>query len=82
MDMNFPKVTEDRIIYSLKELEPFKDKIYYYLREHIIWGYRAHPKMTWSKCSSTVCMVHCETFNIWTHLLASLYFIYQLIVLL
>ena len=69
-------IDNDRLIYNLEELKDYKDQIYYYYREYIQYGYRAHPKMTWSKCTSTLCMVHCETFNVWTHLAATIYFGY------
>lgn len=38
--------------------------------------------MTYSMCSKTLIKCHCETGNIWSHLLSALYFMYHLILLL
>ena len=48
--------------------------MYYYVRRHINFGIRANPNMTTEMCSKSIFMCHCETANIWTHLLTTLYF--------
>ena len=37
--------------------------------------------MTFDKCTKTIFMCHCETSNIWTHLITALYFLYQTVFL-
>jgi adiponectin receptor len=69
------------LIYDLKELKPLMKQMYFSKREFIRYGYRAHPNMTWGMCSKTLFMCHCETGNVWTHLLSAFYFMYQLMLL-
>lgn len=71
----------NRLIYDLKELKPLMKKMYYSRREFIRYGYRAHPNMTWGMCTSTLVKCHCETGNIWTHLLSAFYFVIQMALL-
>lgn len=66
-------------MYDLKEVQPHRDKMYIAQRDYIIYGYRSHPNMNWCLCSSTLFMIHCETFNVWTHLLSAIYFAWQLV---
>ena len=37
--------------------------------------------MNVGKCTKTLFMCHCETGNIWTHAISSVYFIYHLIMI-
>ena len=34
--------------------------------------------MTFTKCTKTIVMCHCETGNIWSHLIAAIYFVVHL----
>ena len=81
IDNLITKIDPDRLIYDLKELKPILKQIFFYRRDHIKYGYRANPDMTIGKCTKTIFMCHCETGNIWTHLLAALYFVVHLILL-
>ena len=72
----------DKLIYDLQELKPIAKKVYFYEREFINYGYRANPDMTLAKCTKTIVMCHCETGNIWSHLIAAIYFMFQLMLLL
>ena len=73
------KIDRSKIIYDLKELKPLLKYLYYSHRDFVRYGYRAHPEMTWTLCSKTLFMCHCETGNVWTHLLSALYFIFELV---
>lgn len=68
-----------KIIYDLKELRPLKKLLYFSKREFVRYGYRANPEMSIKLCAKTLFMCHCETGNVWSHLLSALYFIYQLL---
>jgi len=65
-----------RMIYDLDELE--HQDIYYYARRYINFGIRANRSMNMKMCSKSIFMCHCETSNIWTHLLTTIYFVYHL----
>ena len=74
------------LIYDLDELEK-KETMgepvpYYYMRRYIHFGYRASFNMTMRKATASIFMMHCETSNIWTHLLATIYFIVNLCMIL
>lgn len=71
----------DRLIYDLKEIKPILSRVFFYKREFIRYGYRANPDMTFGKCTKTLVMCHCETGNIWSHLLAGIYFAVHLMLL-
>ena len=73
-------VTSNRSVYTLKELKRIK-KLFFVEKEHIEVGYRAHENMTAKMCCRSVCQVHNETFNIWSHMLPAVYIIYQLVLL-
>jgi len=62
------------MIYDLVELKDMN--LYYYVRRYINFGIRAHAKMDMKMCSKSIFMCHCETANIWTHLLTTIYFLY------
>ena len=47
--------------------------------DYIDVGYRAHPNMSVCMCTKSLCQMHNETMNIYTHLLPAFYMIYQLI---
>jgi len=77
---------DEQFIYDLDELKGLcedtgKTCPYYSERKYINFGYRASNEMTMNKCTRSVFMMHCETTNIWTHLLATLYFITLLILI-
>ncbi|TNV76693.1 hypothetical protein FGO68_gene1561 [Halteria grandinella] len=65
-----------RFIHSLRGVKKMKD-VFYVRKRHIKHGYRAHECMTVGKCSKSLFMLHNETFNVWTHLLCGLYYIYH-----
>jgi len=75
------EIDPNRLIYDLKELNAIPTKMFFAKRDHIRYGYRANPNMTICKCSKTLFMTHCETGNVWTHLLSGLYFCYHLALL-
>ena len=74
-----PEIDLTKYIYDLKELKPVMKQMYFSKREFIRYGYRAHPNMTFGMCTKTLVMCHCETGNVWSHLLSAVYFIYQLV---
>ena len=74
-----PEIDLSKYIYDLKELKPVMKQMYFSKREFIRYGYRAHPNMTFGMCTKTLVMCHCETGNVWSHLLSAIYFIYQLV---
>ena len=76
-----PEINLAKFIYDLKELKPVMSHMYFSKREFIRYGYRAHPNMTFDMCSKTLLMCHCETGNVWSHLLSAIYFIYQLVLI-
>ena len=56
--------------------KPPKKSLHFCPRNHINFGYRVTTNnSTISKCTSTIIQCHCETTNIWSHLLATMYFI-------
>ena len=69
------------MIYTLRELKRRKD-LFFIKRDFIRYGYRAHNDMTFTRCTSTLCMVHNETMNVYSHLIPGLYFILQLFLIL
>ena len=71
----------NRMVYSLRELKK-KDNLFYIKRDYIKYGYRAHENMTFRRCSSSLCVVHNETMNVYSHLIPGLYFLYQLVLIL
>ena len=68
-------VQSDKTIYSLKELKRIK-KLFFMERRHIEVGYRAHPKMTVGMCTRSICQLHNETMNIYTHMLPAFYILF------
>ena len=64
-----------KFIHSLRGVKKLKD-VFYVKKKHIKYGYRAHEKMTFGKCTKSLMMLHNETFNVWTHLICGLYYIY------
>ena len=46
--------------------------------KYIKHGYRAHRNMDACKCTKSLFTLHNETLSIWTHLLATIYFMYQI----
>jgi hypothetical protein len=73
----------DRLSYSLTELKTIKSKgVFVVNRDFIEHGYRTSitdTPITVSQCAATVfCTNHNEFCNIWSHLLAGLYFLWQL----
>ena len=71
----YQKLDINKLIYKKSELKLLKDKLHYAKRKYIKYGYRANPNMTLGKATKTVVMCHCETMNIWTHLITALYFV-------
>ena len=69
-----PSTNPSKIIYTLKELRK-KDNLFFVKRDYIRYGYRAHENMTFGMCTKTVCQVHNETGNVFTHLLPGIYFL-------
>ena len=69
-----PKSNPDKMIYTLKELKK-KEHLFYVKRDFIRYGYRAHEDMNFKRCTSSLCMVHNETMNIYSHLIPGIYFI-------
>jgi adiponectin receptor len=69
-------VNPDKIIYTKKELRRVSHgkEMYVFTRDHLRHGIRAKPNMTCVDCTKTVFKCHNETANIWTHLLAAIYF--------
>lgn len=55
--------------------------MYINIRPFVRYGIRAHPEMDFVKCTKTLTMCHCETANIWTHLIGALYFAYHIYIL-
>jgi predicted membrane channel-forming protein YqfA (hemolysin III family) len=43
-------------------------------RKYINFGFRAHPQMRMGMCVASLVEQHCETTNIWSHVLALVYF--------
>ena len=74
-----PSPSSDKMVFDLKELNHMHDPPYFLYREYIAYGYRAHPNMNAMMCTKSMFTCHCETTNIWTHLLPALYFLAQLI---
>ena len=64
----------DKLIYKKEELKLLKQRLFYAKRKYIKYGYRANPDMTFGKATKTMVMCHCETMNIWTHLIPAFYF--------
>ena len=52
--------------------------VFYVRIKHIKYGYRTCEHMTTGKCVRSLFMVHNETFNVWTHLISGIYYLYQL----
>ena len=71
-------VGSNRTIYSLKELKRIK-KLFFVEKEHIEVGYRAHENMTAGMCVKSLCQMHNETLNIYTHLLPAVYTLFQMV---
>ena len=71
----------DKTVYSLKELKRIK-KLFFMEKKHIEVGYRAHPKMTVRMCTRSICQLHNETMNIYTHMLPAVYILFQTFLLL
>ena len=65
----------------MTELKKIK-KLFFVEKEHIEVGYRAHDNMTVGMCCKSMCQIHNETGNIYTHFLPALYTLYQTILLL
>lgn len=74
-------VSENRTIYTLRELKRLK-KLFYVERDFIKIGYRAHENMTAGMCLRSLCQMHNETSSILTHALPAIYMIVQTIMLL
>jgi adiponectin receptor len=55
--------------------------MYVNIRPNIKYGIRANPNMDFVMATCTMTKCHNETGNIWTHLLAAMYFIYHLLLL-
>lgn len=73
------EIDQNKVIYDLHELKPFsRQGLFFLKRDHIRFGYRANPDMTFVKCTRTMAQCHCETGNIWTHFVVAIYFIYHL----
>ena len=71
----------DKLIYTLRELKRNKH-LFFVKRDFIRYGYRAHEDMNFKRCTSTMCMVHNETMNVYSHLIPGLYFLYHLVLIL
>ena len=54
------------------------NKLFYIEKPHIDFGYRAHPNMTVCMCTKSLCQIHNETFNIYTHFIPAIYIIVQI----
>ena len=67
----------NRFIHSLRSVKTLKD-VFYVRKKYIKHGYRAHKVMTYGKLTKSLFMLHNETFNIWSHLLCGLYYLYNL----
>jgi len=76
---NMDEVDPDRVVYDLYELKRMPKELFYCRRKYIRFGYISNPNMTLGKCTSTLLMCHCESGNIWTHLIPGLYFIAHLV---
>lgn len=63
-------------IFDRKELEEESElaHLYWVDRKYINFGFRAHPKMEMSMCMKSMFKGHCETTNIWSHIIALVYF--------
>jgi len=68
------------MVHSLRAVKKLKDA-FYVRKKYIKHGYRAHPHMTFEKCTKSIFMLHNETFNIWSHLLCAFFYLYQLLLL-
>ena len=69
-------VDPNKGIFDRVELEtaPELADLYWTDRKYINFGFRAAPEMTMGRCFGSVGEMHCETTNIWTHLLGMIYF--------
>lgn len=66
-----------RFIHPLRTVKTLKD-VFYVRKKFIKHGYRAHPSMTYTKCTLSLFMLHNETVNVWSHLLCGLYYLYNM----
>ena len=48
---------------------------------HMEYGFRGHPSMNFSLSMQSLAMLHNETMSIYSHLFASLYFVFLLLCL-
>jgi len=64
--------SSSKTIYTLKDLKRLK-KLFFVEKEHIKVGYRANHNMTFGMCCQSLCQVHNETGNIYTHMLPAIY---------
>ena len=49
--------------------------------QHLRFGYRYHPNYDFCMCTKSLFQMHNQTMNVFTHLIPSLYFISQLLLL-
>jgi predicted membrane channel-forming protein YqfA (hemolysin III family) len=56
------------------EGDPKLVDLYWVDRKFINFGFRAHPEMRTGMCVASLFKQHCETTNIWSHILAFIYF--------
>jgi len=76
-----PKRKVKRVVYSLAELKAMPNPPYYSARTFLNHGIRSNHDMNWCMCTRTSLMWHNETLNFWTHFLAMIYFLVQLVLL-
>ena len=76
----FSAMDEEKFIFSLRAVKKKKD-VFFVRKKYIKHGYRAHQCLTVGKCSQSLFMMHNETFNVWTHLVGGIYYLYQLLLL-
>ena len=67
---------DDQFIFDREQLEEDPELADYFWadRSSINFGFRASPDMTTDKAAVSIFMPHCETTNIWTHIIALIYF--------
>ena len=71
-------------IFDREELEkaPELKDLYWVERKFVNFGFRAHPEIKMSMCAGSLCQMHGETTNIWSHLLGMIYFIMLFVLML